>query len=111
MVKRESRHKPLHEKLLTIINDHHLTQLQQEPIREDRVLDLLLTNKPGCIKETATIPGISDHDGIILADCDIRPTYIVHQVQAEASSHLRPCKLGGNEERNGDIPTGIFKII
>ncbi len=72
----ETRRKPLHERLLAITNDHHLTQLQLEPTRENNILDLFLTNKPGCVKNIATLPGISDHTGIILTDCDIRPTYI-----------------------------------
>ena len=62
---------PLCETLLTFLSDFFLTQCQEDPTREDSVLDLFCTNKPGLVKSTSTIPGISDHD-IIAAHCDIR---------------------------------------
>ena len=71
-VNQNSSKKPLHEKLIEIIGDHSLTQLQRDPTRENRVLDLFLTSKPGLSKSMSTIPGISDHH-IIVADMDINP--------------------------------------
>ena len=62
----------MHEKLITLLNDHHLTQLQKEPTRECNVLDLYYTNKPSLTKFISVIPGISDHD-IALVDSDIKP--------------------------------------
>ena len=62
----------MHEKLITLLNDHHLTQLQKEPTRECNVLDLYCTNKPSLTKFISVIPGISDHD-IVLVDSDIKP--------------------------------------
>ncbi len=74
-VKPDSRHKALHDKLLSVLGDHHLSQMQREPTRDSNILDLFLVNKPGCVKNVTTIPGISDHTGIILTDCDIKPTF------------------------------------
>ena len=49
------------------------TQLQREPTRETKLLDLFFTNKPTLVKTVSAIPGISDHE-IVLADCNIKPT-------------------------------------
>jgi len=62
------------ERLIKTLRDHHLTQLQHEPTREHRTLDLLCTNKPSLVKCITTIPGISDHDALV-ADCDVKPVY------------------------------------
>ena len=64
----------MHNRLLEILEEHHLVQHQLEPTRENNILDLFCTNKPGIVKNMHTIPGISDHD-IPLADCDIKPRY------------------------------------
>ena len=64
--------KPVCEALLTFVEDSGLTQLQREPTRESSVLDLYLTNNPTLVKGTYTIPGISDHD-IIVIDSIIKP--------------------------------------
>jgi hypothetical protein len=58
-------------RLLEILDDHNLTQIHREPTREHNILDLFCTNKPNLVKQSITIPGISDHD-IILTDCEIR---------------------------------------
>jgi exonuclease III len=71
-VKHTSTRKPLHEKLLEIIADHGLSQLQRSPTRESNILDLFLTSHPGLVKTMSTIPGISDHH-ILVADCQIMP--------------------------------------
>ena len=62
---------PLCETHLTFLTDFFLAQCQKDPTREDSVLDLFYTNKPGLVKSTSTIPGISDHD-IIAVYCNIR---------------------------------------
>ena len=69
-----SRTKTACEKFVQLLRDHHVSQMQREPTREGRVLDLFCTNNPLMVKVMSTIPGISDHDAIV-ADCDIRPTF------------------------------------
>ena len=64
----------VHEKLVSILADHHLHQMQRLPTRLDRILDLFCVNKPGLLRYTTTIPGISDHE-IIVADMDLKPQY------------------------------------
>ena len=64
--------KSLCERALNIVNDARLTQLQKEPTRQDQVLDLLCTSNPSLLKSIETVPGISDHDGIVVADFYLR---------------------------------------
>ena len=62
-----SNRKPLCEWLIKVLESHHLEQIQQEPIREQAVLDLYWTNHPGLVKSSNTVPSISDHNIIIVA--------------------------------------------
>ena len=64
----------VHEKLVSILADHHLYQMQRLPTLLDRILDLFCVNKPGILRYTTTIPGISDHE-IIVTDMDLKPQY------------------------------------
>ena len=64
----DCKKKGLCSKLISILGDAQLQQLQRENTREDAVLDLFCTNNPSLVKAIDTIPGISDHDGIILVD-------------------------------------------
>ena len=57
--------------LIDTFNKFSLSQLQRSPTREDAVLDLFATNKPGLIKSCKDIPGISDHNAVII-DADIK---------------------------------------
>jgi hypothetical protein len=65
-VKPSSTKKGVCKRVMDIISDFHLHQLQREPTRQDAILDLFCINKPGLVKSIQTIPGISDHDGIML---------------------------------------------
>ena len=44
------------------------------PTREKNILDLLITNKPGLIKSSHSVPGISDHCAVV-TKLDIDPPY------------------------------------
>lgn len=66
--------KQLHERLLDLLSDHCLEQMQRDPTRLGNILDLYCTNRPGLVKYSATIPGISDHD-IIVVDSSLKPEY------------------------------------
>ena len=63
--------KPICSKIIEIFDKFGLTQLQKTPTRDGAILDLYATNKPGLVKSIKTIPGISDHD-ILVIDSDIR---------------------------------------
>ena len=62
-----SERKPLCERLIEVLESHHQEQIQQKPTREQAVLYLYCTNCPGLVKSSNTIPGISDHNIIIVA--------------------------------------------
>ena len=62
------------EHLLSSLDDHALTQVQKEPTRDKNILDLCITNKPGFIKSSRSVPGISDHCAV-LTEADINPPY------------------------------------
>ena len=63
-----------HNELLNLLDEHSLTNTQYQSTREDKNLDLHLTTRPSLIRSQSLIPGISDHD-IIVVDSDIKPTY------------------------------------
>ena len=64
----------LHQELLDIVDDFGLEQMQTNPTRQYNVLDLYFTNIPSLVKSCETIPGISDHDMLVI-DSDLKPTY------------------------------------
>ena len=61
--------KTLCNRLISILGEAELHHLQRENTRQDAMLDLFCTNKPSLVKAIDTIPGISDHDGIIFVEC------------------------------------------
>ena len=62
------------ETFIDTLHDHHLTQLQQQPSRDDRVLDPICSNKPSLVKCVATTKGIYDHLAVV-CDNNITPVY------------------------------------
>ena len=56
-----------------VLNDNNLAQMVTEPTRGENTLDLFITNNESRILKLKTIPGISDHDGIVYVEADISP--------------------------------------
>ena len=54
------------------MQNHPLVQMQKQPTRNENNLDLFLTNNESLVKSTSIIPGISDHE-IVVIDSIIRP--------------------------------------
>ena len=54
------------------MQNHPLVQMQKQPTRNESNLDLFLTNNESLVKSTSIIPGISDHE-IVIIDSIIRP--------------------------------------
>ena len=50
-----------------VINDHGLEQFVNAPTRGSNVSDLLFCSHPNFISSTEIIPGISDHEAILIA--------------------------------------------
>ena len=59
------------EKTLDTFSNYSIMQLQRNPTKKGALLDLIGTNKSGLVKSVNTIPGISDHD-IIVLDADLK---------------------------------------
>ena len=67
-----------HQDLLDVIADHSLTQIVDKPTRNDKTLDLIITNYPSIVDNLETIPPIGE------ADLDI--------LSLEITVSLRRCK-------------------
>ena len=67
-VKPGASHAPLCEAVIETLQEHHLEQLQKSPTRQDSILDLYCTNKPGLVKSINLIPGFTaeDHEFIVI---------------------------------------------
>ncbi|XP_072020399.1 uncharacterized protein [Amphiura filiformis] len=63
------------ELLLDIKNQFNLEQLQKEPTRDGRILDLFFTSNSTLVNSITTLPGVSDHDGIPMIDMQTKPKY------------------------------------
>ena len=50
-----------------------LTNVQTNPTRKGRNLDIYLTSNPSLIKKVTLVPGMSDHEGMAIIDSDIKP--------------------------------------
>ena len=62
------------ELLLSSLDTHALAQIHKEPTGEENILDVLITNKPGLIKSSHSVLGISDHCAVV-TELDIDPPY------------------------------------
>ena len=69
----DSPNRLLKEKLIEVISETCLQQMQREPTRGQNLLDLFCCDKPSLVKARISIPGIPDHS-IVLADCDLKAT-------------------------------------
>ena len=73
LVPDDSPNRLLKEKLIEVISEGGLQQMQREPTRGQNLLDGFCCNKPSLVKACISITGISDHS-IVLADCDLKAT-------------------------------------
>ena len=55
-----------HQLLIDISQHHGLSQMVTEPTRLNNTLDLFFTNLPTLIQEVEVVPGLSDHDAVIV---------------------------------------------
>ena len=66
-----------HNSLLATTCDYGLTQLVTASTRLDNTLDLFFTDHPSQITDIKVLPGMSDHD-IVMITADIEPKFTVH---------------------------------
>ena len=73
-VKEGAKNKTTQEELIQVSTQHELKQIQDKPTRGNAILDLYFTNNPSLIKYTDAVPGISDHE-MVIVDQMIKPKY------------------------------------
>jgi hypothetical protein len=73
LVKAGTQYAELHSKFLGYLHDQGFSQLVEAPTRGDNTLDIFTTNNRTVINKVQVIPGIGDHDGILI-EADIAPT-------------------------------------
>ena len=64
-------HKDTNLEILNKLDELNLHQMAKEPTRGKHILDIFCTNKPNLVSRSNLIPGLSDHD-IILVDSRIK---------------------------------------
>ena len=62
----------VHETLSMFSNDNFLSQVQPRPTRGENCLDLFFITNPSLVKSVSVLPGISDHD-LVVVDLDVQP--------------------------------------
>ena len=63
-----------HQQLHDMEQELGFEQMQLSPSREGNILDLYFTTYPSLVKSCYTVPGISDHN-MVVVDCDEKPRY------------------------------------
>ncbi|KAH3837133.1 hypothetical protein DPMN_110511 [Dreissena polymorpha] len=71
-VRNNVQDKEAQQALLDLSAEFNLTQVDDEPTRENTLLDLKFTTNISLVKSTSNATGISDND-IVVADSDIKP--------------------------------------
>ena len=62
----ECNNRKMYDKLLDVIDENEMQQLQNQHTRCGSVLDIFFTNKPSLVKDITVISGISDHDAVVV---------------------------------------------
>ena len=52
--------------LLDLTTEHGLSQIHDQPTRDNNLLDLVFTNNPSVVKSSTSVPEISDHAMVVL---------------------------------------------
>jgi len=74
-------HTPFLRHVLELINDHDFTQTVKFPTRGNNILDIFCTNRPSLISGCYPIPGIGDHESVLINQCASHTTHITHALQ------------------------------
>ena len=74
IIKSSCKFNAIYEDFKTIMFDYNLSQIVDFPTRSDNTLDLVLLSNPTLLNKVISIPGLSDHEGV-LADINMRPKH------------------------------------
>ena len=64
----------IQQSLIDLFIEHGLTQVHNQLTHQENVLHLVFTNNPSLIKNSQSIPGISDH-AMVVTDSNVKPIY------------------------------------
>ena len=83
-IEKHQNTKEINELFIETIENLNLEQIIKKPTRQNNILDLFLSNRPGLVVDYEIIPGISDHDIVrvnntIKAQISKKPNRIVYQ--------------------------------
>ena len=56
---------------MDLVNDHSLSQCEQDPTCENNILDLLFTTNPDLVRSAKVDAGMSDHR-VVIAELDLK---------------------------------------
>ena len=96
-------------KLLDICNDFSLNQMNDKPTRLGSILELHLTNNPSLVRNCSIAPGLSDHDGMIVADTDIQPVF--NKSPPRKSSTVQKCALPPNSRESRIVQRKLPTVL
>lgn len=106
-VNQNGQDKEMQSVLIDVTTAAHLTQIHEEPTRENNLLDLLFTSNPTSGKTSTNAPGISDH-AMIVTDSDTKS----HQQQNPRKKILEwESGLSQPTNRTGKTVTENSKLI
>ena len=73
-VRQNAQDREIQQYLIDISVEHGLTQVHDQPTRQENILDLVFTDNPSLVKHSQSIPGISDH-AMVVTDSDVKSVY------------------------------------
>ena len=73
-IQNDAQDKDVEQALIDSAININLTQVYDQPNRENNLLDIVFTNNPSLIKSTSNAPGVSDRD-MVMEDTDTKPFY------------------------------------
>ena len=89
------------------IHDVGGEQIVSSPTRKDNILDVIITNRPTLVNKCINIPGLSDHDAILL-DSNVIPS---RQKPVRRLIHLwKQADLSGMKKDLADFSTEFTEI-
>ena len=105
-VKKGAKNKTLQQELLNTTTQHSLVQIQDKPTRENSILDLYFTDNPSLIKYSEVVPGISDHE-MVVVDQDLHAVYNKHK--SRKIYKYKKADWDGIRERAKDLSRTILQ--
>jgi len=85
----------INETFIQMMYDCHLDQIVNFPTRGKNILDILLTNNNSLIERIIDIPGISDHNSIVVADvkaCVLRSKPALRKIYMWNKANIKELK-------------------